>query len=554
MKKVINQYQKGLTLIETLLSLSIVIAIVISFLYWYLEQKREQQATIFGKEVVSIISAFDNRVHIDGLDIDNFKNGHEWNGSSAFLNMMNTEFIAKQSSCGQPNNWVPVLEKEKSIKLVPCDFWTKVPYQFIINSKIIPDDDGFIKKFIVSFQSKNEASFLENFRFYNLAKMTANANNSLNITGSHQFYFAAITDPSINISNSKCLSLKADCILVAAYDRNGGNEYLRVDGTNSIIGSAVTFKDTKTTDRLQCIKWEKNVSGNLWESKSVDCGIGIHKETNSPVAVDIAISSSTHERIMLDRLCPVFKNTPDSLIETIQKTPCGLFPQDDNGIEVAYQVIDTVSAGKGLIKTLYTSTVFSDEVNTNYMNVKKDLAVLGNSVMDGTLTVKGTGQFDNNINLTKVEIAGKACATDGLLSRDVKGSILTCTSKLWRSAEETKIQSGRDYTMTCGSYWMNAAQKICGSMTYVDIVFKEEMPTIPHIIASAESLFPYTPCAAGAMDAIDHVISNVTTKGFRLYGGASPMTASSDACGIYAVNGRAVSLFSWLAVAKTAPF
>lgn len=550
----IKRKQKGLTLFETLLSLSIVMALVVSFLYWYMEQQREQQATIFGKDIVSIITAFDKRIHLDGWDIDNFKNGREWSGSPEILEMLNNEFVAKESTCGNEKSWVPVLSKEKSTQLLPCKFWSRIPYDFIAKAKITPDEEGFIKTFKVIFQPKNLSSFSQNFRYFNRAKIAANANDSLNVTGGHQFYFASLSDPDTKITNTECLALKADCTLVATYDREGGNEYLRVDGTNSMLGSAVTFKESKGHDRLRCIKWEKNTGGSVWESKTVDCGIGIHNKTSDPVAVDIAANSTTSQRVMLDRLCPVYAHSADGLIESTDNAPCGMLSQDDAGTEVAYQVIDTLSAGKGLIKTLYTDTIFSDEVNTNYMNVKKDLAVLGNSVMDGTLTVKGTGQFDNNIYLTKVEISGKACAADGLLSRDIKGSILTCTSKLWRSAEETKIQSGRNYTMTCGSYWMNASQKICGSMPYVDIVFKEEMPTIPHIIASAESLFPYTPCASGAMDAIDHVISNVTTKGFRLYGGASPMTSSSDACGIYAVNGRSVSLFSWLAVAKTAPF
>ena len=58
---------KGLSLFETLLSLFIVMALVTSFLYWYLEQQRQQQAILFGKQIVSIITAFDKRIHeMDG--------------------------------------------------------------------------------------------------------------------------------------------------------------------------------------------------------------------------------------------------------------------------------------------------------------------------------------------------------------------------------------------------------------------------------------------------------------------------------------------------------
>ena len=222
-----------------------------------------------------------------------------------------------------------------------------------------------------------------------------------------------------------------------------------------MLGSAVAFKESKGHNRLRCIKWEKNTSSSAWESKTVDCGIGIHTETGSPVAVDIAVNSSTSQRVMLDRLCPVFTHSADTLIESGQKAPCGMLPQDDVGTEVAYQVIDTLSAGKGLIKTLYTDTIFSDEINTNYMNVKKDLAVLGNTRMDGTLTVKGLGQFDNNINLTKVETAGGGCSPNGLLARDSKGLILSCESGIWTTQSTTGMYAFFNAT-TCPPGWIAA--------------------------------------------------------------------------------------------------
>lgn len=395
----IKRKQKGLTLFETLLSLSIVMVLVVSFLYWYMERQREQQATIFGKDIVSIITAFDKRIHLDGWDIDNFKNGREWSGSPAILEMLNNEFIAKESTCGNEKSWVPVLSKEKSTQLLPCKFWSRIPYDFIAKAKITPDEEGFIKTFKVIFQPKNLSSFSQNFRYFNRAKIAANANDSLNVTGGHQFYFASLSDPDTKITNTECLALKADCTLVATYDREGGNEYLRVDGTNSMLGSAVAFKESKGHNRLRCIKWEKNTNSGAWDSKTVDCGIGIHAETGSPVAVDIAVNSSTNQRVMLDRLCPVYTHSADGLIESTENAPCGILPQDDAGTEVAYQVIDTLSAGKGLIKKLYTDTIYSDEINTNYMKVKKDLTVSGKTDLNGILTVNATTNLNQRLNV-----------------------------------------------------------------------------------------------------------------------------------------------------------
>lgn len=398
----IHKYKKnkGMSLIETLLSVTVVMAIVISVLYWYLENQREQQSIIFGKDLVSIITAFDKRIHVDGWDSDNFKNGKDWTGSPAVISMLNTEFIAKNASCGNNKNWVPVLDKEKSTKLIPCNLWSKVPYDLNADAKITSDVDGYVKNFTVVFKSKNDSEFNKHFRFYNKAKITANVKDSLNITGGHQFYFASVSSPSVKITNNECLSLKSSCALVAVYDREGGNEYLRVDGTNSVIGSSVSFKDSKNTPKLSCVRWEKDFAANSWESKTVDCGIGIYNKT--PVAVDVAVNSTTTERVMLDKLCPVFTNDVNGqIIDAGTKAPCGMYTGDNSGTLTAYQVIDHVSADKGLIKTLYADTVFTDQINVNYLTVKKDLAVLGNTNMDGTLKVKGFGQFDDNLNVMK---------------------------------------------------------------------------------------------------------------------------------------------------------
>ncbi len=119
---------------------------------------------------------------------------------------------------------------------------------------------------------------------------------------------------------------------------------------------------------------------------------------------------------------------------------------------------------------------------------------------------------------------------------------------MWSPPESVQIQSGEAYTTNCETYWVDAAQRICLSYPYIDVIFTEPMSHPPQIIVSDKMLFPFTPCAAGASDAMDHVVTNVTRFGFRLYGGASP--ASNTGCGATASNARAVSLFSWLALTK----
>lgn len=147
-----------------------------------------------------------------------------------------------------------------------------------------------------------------------------------------------------------------------------------------------------------------------------------------------------------------------------------------------------------------------------------------------------------------IVVEGSACPGIGATGFSSTGLLLSCQSGVWREPESVQIQSGEAYTSNCSSYWVYAAQSICYGYPHVDIVFEEPMADIPRIIVSDKSLFPFTPCAAGAADAIDHIVTNVTRFGFRLLGGASP--ASSSGCGAAASNSRAVSLFSWFAITK----
>lgn len=112
------------------------------------------------------------------------------------------------------------------------------------------------------------------------------------------------------------------------------------------------------------------------------------------------------------------------------------------------------------------------------------------------------------------------------------------------------MKSGNVYTENC-DLWMWWDQRICYYSPYMTVTFDEPMPTPPHVVATPATLFPFTPCAQGAADAIDHAFVNVTRYGFTLYGGASPATESP--CNYQVPNsasGRSVSLYSWIAIAQ----
>lgn len=395
MLRLINR-EKGLSLFETLLSISITIILFSTFIYFYLDYQREQRSIVFGKQVVSIITAFDKRIHVDGWDVNYFKNGTEWTNANTFIEMLNTEFIAKNTSCGTSKSWVPVLEKEKNTQLIPCNMWSKIPYEFKVRAKINVDETGYIKQFIVTFQPKSTDDFLENFRFYNKAKMAANTNDSLNVTGGHHYYFATLADMTTRVSVTQCMVLKSDCVLVGVYDRQGGYEYLRVDGQNSILNATITFKESKNSSKQQCFKWFKSSAG-VWSNSQVDCGIGIYTKTGHPVSVDVAVVNTTQSRVLLDKSCNVYGLTGHT-VEAKNTSPCGIL-RTDSGTDI-YQVVDIVSAKEGYIQTLYNTDIISNKINTQYAEVMKDLTVTGKTYLNDTLTVNAIANINNTLNVT----------------------------------------------------------------------------------------------------------------------------------------------------------
>lgn len=388
--------QKGLTLIEVLIALSVTMTIIMLSVYWYVQNQAKERAVGYGKDIVKIVSAFDKRIQVDGFDSANFKNGLQWNTNSAFLTMLETEFLAKESSCGRTNGWVPVLPAENKTMLLPCKIWQQVPLGLMATSRIDVDSNGFVKDFFTILKYSNNNDFFNNFSFFNTLRLTANNFDETGVTGGHNYYFANTSAPETKISTTTCINIKSNCVLVAHYGREGGNEYLRVDGTNSMLNSSISFKESKASSRQQCVKWAKNTSG-AWISSQVDCGIGIYSKTGFPISVDVAVANTTQSRVMLDKTCNVYTSQNTTVVESGVTTPCGML-RLDNGTEI-YQVVDDISAKTGYIQTLYTSTLVSNQVNTQYAQIYKNLTVNGDSYLKSSLTVEGIAVLKSNVTV-----------------------------------------------------------------------------------------------------------------------------------------------------------
>lgn len=388
--------KSGLTLIETLIAITVTTVLILMTAYWYIQTQRKERAVGYGKDLVSIVTAFDKRIQVDGFDSSNLKNGTTWANSTAFLSMLSTEFIAKEASCGKTNGWVPALPNEKTTRLISCNLWTQIPYGMTATAKIEVDSNGFIQNFFTILKFANTADFNDNFTYLNTMRLTANNFDSSDVTGGHSYYFANNNDTATKITNAACLTLKSACVLVAQYGREGGYEYLRVDGTNSMLNSAISFKESKGSNRQQCLKWFQNTTG-AWTSNMVDCGIGIYTKTGYPISVDVASNGSTQSRVMLDKSCDVYTTSGSQVAQSGTTTPCGIM-RVGAGTEI-YQVVDSLSAKLGYVQTIYTSTLVSDQVNTQYATIYKNLTVNGDTYLKSTLTVDGIAVLKSNVTV-----------------------------------------------------------------------------------------------------------------------------------------------------------
>jgi hypothetical protein len=451
---------KGLSLFETLMTLSILLVIVTGIFYWMMEAQRNQFAVQYGKELSSIVEGFDKRLSIDGLDVSNFKNGTTWNNSN-IQDLLTKELISRTANCGKGSGWVPQLATEKDAKLIDCGLWARIPYSFKPEAVIGTDSEGFVNSFRMMLKLDNDASFKELFPYLNKMLMSARHNNKEGTTGSNNFYFADAAAPDTKITSTKCYTLGSACVIIAEYYRSGGAEFLRIDGKNSMVGSAVTFKDTRTSANKQCVKWVKVDDAAKWESRVVDCGVGIHKETGYPVTVDVAVDYTTQKEILLDKLCIVYKYNGAQIVDSGEKAPCGMVKLD--GTNTIYQLTNGITADNGTIRNIYATDVVSEQINTNFLNVKKDLDVAGlttttdikvknsldvggKSHMVGDLTVDSRITTNEFFDSTKKVVSNGSCAKIGLIGTDSTGKIFSCQGYQWKPSGSPTVG---------GAYWLN---------------------------------------------------------------------------------------------------
>ena len=361
--------KNGFTLVESLIAVSISAIAAISVITFSVGQSNDAKSKFLSNDINAILNGIDQKLSVDGYDIISW-NKQNWNTDTLNL-LINEELQATNSKCGS-GTWSPI-NGDNSLSLVPCDLFKKINYPLDINVKIEKDHTGFINNSIIDYSFKNNKDFNEYFKYVQKAFFYAKQNHINAKTGT-VFYSYLNKDTNGDVSLSKCISLKDKCVFRTILNRQGGSENLKVDGSNSMIKSNVSFISEKGQSPLKCVKWKINSSGN-WvkydSDKKGHCGIGFYNYDGStiPSNVDVLASNGIFENILLNKSCKtyIWDETTKSLNENTYKLmPCGM---SKDGSEIV-QLVDNIQANNGYFKKLYANDMVLSELKLNDLESK----------------------------------------------------------------------------------------------------------------------------------------------------------------------------------------
>lgn len=412
---------KGFTFLETLVSLTLLIALVTGAIYFLVENNKKNSSNNFASEVVKYINMIDEKFSISGFRSDHWpiKTAE---GYDDFKDFMYTNLNSKDSECGKPNGWTPIIDRtnyeadefnEKNIEevkdienrnktsLLGCNAF-KNYYHFDLIPKVrvtVDENNNLVDTVDFIFEFKDAQSLDKDFILIKRAVDEMKSSDTENVSGGHFYTFIDKNDIDRDIKAVECFNLGTNCAVKASFKRSGQNDYLRTDGLNSIENNIMTFRvyDNKTgevkSDLVHgvvkiCERWVKE--NNAWIKKDDQkCGVGIYSD--SLVASLIDGNTQANKTVYLNKQCNIYKIETDFELNTIPVTFKDTYEaalvKDDKTMPCGYYDNNTVLSGN----TDGEMFILSDITNVEEVYVSgvyKDDE--GNLVKDSKITVAPT--------------------------------------------------------------------------------------------------------------------------------------------------------------------
>lgn len=437
-----NMNKKGLTLVESMVALAAAGTVTAAILSSKIEDFEKSKMLSLLHDASTITLAVDHRIAIDGYSMENWGSSSKdntlplsWANINTIMNgLILEELVSKDSNTCKNGKWEPKLEVEKETKLLDCNLWNKSqPEGFNVRAELIPDANGFINEFNTILSFANEDSFKDNYQNLKYAVNNFNVNNKQFIKGHHKTEFVSLSTGE-SILTTDCITDFANCGIKVGFKINldstddgyfGGEEFVRIDGGNSITGNNLTFMKSGLTDDTaeapyKCLEWKFNNADNKWEQKLIGCGIGLYKGTPTTVSVNTK-TATFNEHVTLRNECRTFKKDSANTIKESDKVPCAIVKDKDGGIEKVIQVVERYTSEMAYFKELYSSKgyfetisevnelfvetanindLIVDTLNVDTLTIMRDLKAKDGSLVEfnGETTINGTATFKEHQN------------------------------------------------------------------------------------------------------------------------------------------------------------
>lgn len=399
----------GLTLFETMLVMSIAIGVMVSGAYMLSVYQKKKFASTVATDVVQVIAAIDKRMSLDGYKADKWGDLN-YNGTADVRDFFNEKLISKEASCGKSNGWEPITDKiegtieaakMEKVSLVPCNLWSeKTPWGTELSIDFTTENNN-VNTINLYMKFKNDEEFQKNIPFVRNALTEMKAKDNQQISGVHYYTFVDESDKSSPISPLKCVDLKSKCLLKATFSsEDSGNEFLQVNGKNSMVNSAISFKPEASQQAVNCLRWKYDTSGN-YVSSQVKCGLGIYdtSDTEPNKRVDLVIDTVTTKGFYLNKNCNKYSyNFSSQSLQLDGNSPCGIYEQDGSVI----QVVENINT-----ENLYASQIQAKDLFISNLDVKEALTILDTVTAKGNVKVDGKTTINQGLTVDKNALFNK---------------------------------------------------------------------------------------------------------------------------------------------------
>lgn len=346
--------QKGVTLIEALLVLTLAIGFIVSFLVMYSDDLKRDYIKILANDFSNIPYAVQRRLQNDSFGFERWeKNGDQtitvtpvgttkvivWDTHEKITGISNTanslfkHFLTgrKNTECGKdPAGWNAAnndgtldggtegaIEKES---LVSCALFNKKPYNIEMKAVLTNDPaTNAVASFVFYGNLKDSDLFdindKEGITWVLSLKRSIESALKKELNGNTKVYFGKqntlnnVYDDTNNYTPIDCLNeLRAgnECSIIIAASFTGTNNdyYLRTDGSNAMLAS-IDFKQAVGGASQKCVWWQNpnitaadqtksilsgGTSVTSWTAKEVDCGLA--GGNDSPLYVESIMDNS----------------------------------------------------------------------------------------------------------------------------------------------------------------------------------------------------------------------------------------------------------------------